>query len=262
MASTDKVFNKWDAYDPSIYSATRYGYDTTNTADRSQHILKCYHEAFQTLPSGLKVLDCGTGPVLLSTITAATKASEIVLSDYSDATCKTIRQWLDRDATAFDWSPHFSFVVRELEGKGEKEVETRQELVRKVVKAVIHCDLTQDPPIEKDYVQLYDVVICSLVLEVAARDHEEFYANAVRVGKLVKPGGLTLIYHAVEEEDTSRDFAVVGEKKFHDLWVPVEVVLDAFSRAGFTDLFVASTYQLKGIDRKVTLSFIKGVKGQ
>ena len=251
----------WDGYDPSIYSATRYSYNTTNTADRAQHILKCYHEVFQTLPSGLKVLDCGTGPILLSTISAATKASEIVLSDFSDATCKAIRCWLDGDATAFDWSPHFGYVVRELEGKGEEEVKKRQERVCKVVKAVIHCDLTQDPPIENGYVQLYDVVICSLVLEIAAKNHEEFYANAVRVSKLVKPGGHMLIYHSVEE-DKSREFAVVDGKKFHDLWVPVDVLLNAFKSAGITDLVVVSTYQLKGIDRKVTFSFITGVKVQ
>ena len=42
-----------------------------------QHTFRCYHEAFQNLPSDVKVLDYGAGPVVISTISAATKASQI-----------------------------------------------------------------------------------------------------------------------------------------------------------------------------------------
>ena len=69
------------------------------------HSLQCLHESFQSVPNGVKVLDFGAGPVMLSTISAATKASEIVLADYSEANLASLRQWLQNDLQAFDWSP-------------------------------------------------------------------------------------------------------------------------------------------------------------
>ena len=56
-------------------------------SDLSNHhfiSLDFYHDAFQSLPSGLRILDYGTGPSVLTTISAAPKASEIVLSDLAD----------------------------------------------------------------------------------------------------------------------------------------------------------------------------------
>ena len=61
----------------------------------------------------------------------------------------------------FDWSPYFSRVVQGVEGKSEKEAVERQELVRRAVKAVVHCDITQNPPIEKGYDQEYDELTMS-----------------------------------------------------------------------------------------------------
>ena len=96
-------------------------------------------------------MDYGCGPVIANTISAAAKASSIVLSDFTPNNRKALRQWLNIDSAAFDWSPYFKYVVRDMEGKGEQEVKERQELVCKLVKAVVHCDITQDPPIDPDY---------------------------------------------------------------------------------------------------------------
>ena len=46
-------------------------------------MLRCYHSAFESLPGNITVLDFGSGPSLKATISAATKASEMTLSDYS-----------------------------------------------------------------------------------------------------------------------------------------------------------------------------------
>ena len=73
-----------------------------------RHTLRCYHETFKNLASGLRVLDYGSGPVLLS---ASTKASEIVLSDYVEKNCEVLRQWLERDPASFDWLPSFKFKI-------------------------------------------------------------------------------------------------------------------------------------------------------
>ena len=113
----------------------------------------------------MKVLDYGAGPLLIPSIAAASKASEIVLADYAENNCKVLREWLDGDPAAYDWTPHFNYVVRDLEGKGGEEVALRQERVRNIAKAVVHCDLTQDPIIDSDYDGPYDVVISSLLYQ-------------------------------------------------------------------------------------------------
>ena len=145
------------------------------------------------IPSGVRVLDNGTGPVLLSTVSAATKASEIVLAEYVESNRKALSHWLSGDLNAFNWSPQFSFVVKNLEGKDDQEVIEREAKVRQLVKAVVFADITKDPPIEKNYYQMYDVVVSSLVMEPVSRDLEEYQLNISRLGKLVKPGG-TILY--------------------------------------------------------------------
>ena len=242
----------YDTFDPHVYLKEYRGVTYLNHI-HSRHTLRCYHTAFQTLPSGLKVLDYGSGPVVMNVISAATKASEIVLSDYVDQSCKVLRKWLDGDSDAYDWSPHFNFVVQDLEGKGEKEVKHRQELVRKLVKAVVHCDITQDPPIQSGYDQLYDVVISSLVIESVARNVDEYATYISRLGTLVKPGGVVMMYQI----ENKSGFYEVGDHKFHNLPVTAEVSVCTLEDAGFHDLTVD---KFSPDDPNITYSFVKGTR--
>lgn len=239
MAENDDLVS-WSDYE-EVFDASaflrRYEWNASApTFRRVQHMLRFYHDGFQSLSSSsdLKVLDYGSGPVIVASISAATKASEIVLSDYVDKNRKILQQWLDGKSVVFDWSPHFRFVVQDLEGKSEQEVMERQELVRKLVKAVVHCDINQDPPIERGYDQLYDVVTCSLVLEDASRNHNEYASNVSKLGKLVKPGGLMLIY-GVENELGYYD---IGGRKFPDVYITAESAVQTFKDAGFCNITV------------------------
>ena len=139
--------------------------------------LQCLHESFLNTQAGVKVLDYGAGPVIASTISAATKASEIILADYIEHNCFSLRQWLNCDPQAFDWSPYISYVVETLEEKNDLDGKVRQQQVRGLVKAVVHCDITQDPPIEEGHNQLYDVVMCSLVVEGASSTEDDYCSN-------------------------------------------------------------------------------------
>ena len=67
-------------------------------------VLRCYHEVFKSLPSGLTILDYGSGAVVITTISASVKASEIVWSDYTEHNREALRQWLDGHPDAFVWS--------------------------------------------------------------------------------------------------------------------------------------------------------------
>ena len=223
--------------------------------------LRLYHEVFQSLPAGLRILDYGSGPSIRTAISAATKASEIVLSDYTEGCRKALRQWLEKDLDAFDWSPYFRHVVKDLEGKGEKEVEERQEEVHRLVKAIVHCDLTQDPPIESGYDQQYDVVMSSLCIEAVAGTREEYAQGVKKLAKLVKPGGTLLLFGG--EIQGQEGFYEVGEEKFRAFGVPSDVAVEAMANAGVS---IATLQKLTDVpedveeSRVMSFLFVRGIK--
>ena len=238
MADCDTLFTGMDyhdKFDPSVYLTYKYG--EGRFSDSVNFNLCCYHNAFHSLPSGLRILDYGSGPSILTTISAATKASEVVLSDYTEGSRRALRQWLARDADAFDWSSFFSYVVKELEGKTDSEVVERQELVRKLVKAVVHCHLTQDPPIEGGYDQQYDVVVTNLCISTAAQTQEDYRQGVAKLGKLVKSGGVLMIYDA-ERSGSGSGYYYVESAKFRDVCVSSEFVAEAMRDAGFSNISV------------------------
>ena len=72
-------------------------------------------------------------------------------------------------------------------------------MAKKLSRAVVHCDITNDPPIERGYEQPYDVVMCTLVMEGASTNCDEYCAHIAQLGKVVKPGG-KVFYHGVENK--------------------------------------------------------------
>ena len=210
-----------------------YDFRTSLEAGRMEHALKFYHEAFLGIPNGVKVLDYGAGPVMMSTISAATKASDIVLAEYVESNRDALRKWLCADQEAFDWSPQFSFVVKTLEGNDEVHIIEREKKVRQIVKAVVSCDITKDPPIDRLYNWKYDVVISSLVMEAASSNLEEYQLHISRLGKLVKPGG-TILYYGVENRVGF--YTLANNEKYPNVLATAEQAMSAFESAGFTEL--------------------------
>ena len=243
-----------DKFEPSAFLNNNYKAskvsDIPIIPSKIKHKLKCLHESFLSIPQGVKVLDFGAGPVIASTISAATKASEIVLAEYSDNNLKHLHEWLKNEPEQFDWSPHFSYVVQELEGKGESEAKERQDQVRRLVKAVVHCDITQNPPIEKGFDDLYDVVMCSLVIDGTATSLEEYRASVSRLVSLIKPGG-SILYYGVEN---SLGYYPVGDCNFPSLYVSDEAAVKAFTENGIKNVTVSYFPAFPG----KTFRFIKG----
>ena len=234
---------------PSVLAGEEY-HDNFNTPtylkqwcvvnERLEHYLRCLHDAVQSLPSGvgLRILDYGSGPSILTAISVATKASEIVLSDYTETNRAAIRRWLDKAPDAFDWSGAFNYVVKGLDGKTESEVTERQEQVRKVIKVVVPCDLTQDPPIEDQYYyEQYDVLIVSLVIACISVSRDNYRHNLAKLGKMVKPGGVLLLYEA-ERSGTGSGYYPVGSTNFRSTSVSSDFLTEAMSDAGFDSISV------------------------
>ena len=128
-------------------------------------------------------------------------------------------------------------------------------MIRKLVKAVVHCDITQDPPITPGYDQPYDVVITSLVMEGAATNSEEYLANITRLGKLVKPGCIVL-YYGVENK---QGYYQIGDHHFPNFYATAEFALKGFGDAGFDDLSVEIFETCHSVTNRV-FRFIKGTR--
>ena len=223
-------------FDPWDY----LGFDYETVSDPfHRHSLKLLHEFYKSYglpPAGLKVLEFGTGPVIIYEISASLYASEIVLSEYTEKNRELLQMWLDRGPDAPDWSPFFECVVQELEGKSREEVAMREEKLRQVVKAVIPCDIHKDTPIEPAYHGPYDVVFTCQCLECACTSLEEFSGAVSKLAKFVKPGGKLVIVTMEGAGDTF--FYMVGDEKFVGVSIREETVTAILQQAGFHDITV------------------------
>ena len=116
---------------------------------------------------------------------------------------------------------------------------------------MVHCDVTKDPPIEQGYDTLYDVVICSLVLEGARVHQRSTNPIFICLSSLVKPGGSLLLY-GVENQV---GYYTIGTKNYPNAYVTNEYAVDVFKNCGFRNV-VISTLDVE--DR--VFRFIKGIK--
>jgi hypothetical protein len=148
----------------------------------------------------LKVLDCGCGPAVAYDISAAAESAEIVLAEYGEKCRSALQDWLDRSPSAWDWTPHIKYVVCDLEGKDENQVQKREDDLRKAVKAIVPCDITQDPPIAKGYEEPYDVVMSMLCIENGCLTRQEYKDAVKRIATLVKSDGTLCSLHQFEPE--------------------------------------------------------------
>ncbi len=234
------------SFDPGTFLAERYKKSDLSSAGKNASILKALHDLFASLgarsPSSsqpsLKVLDFGAGPVIMCAISAARFASEIVLSDYAESCRAAVNQWLQGDPNAHDWTPYFQHVVRILEGNAtEGEVAARQELVRAAIKAVVHCDITQDPPIQQGYEGPYDVVIASLVLVASCKTLEDYASGVAKLVRLLKPGGKIFIVSEERKKESEGNWPV-GPRKWFCLHLTERDVVTALQQAGCGDVEV------------------------
>lgn len=223
-------------FDASGYLSPRY-----REVVESRHgtILRGLHELYSGGASGLKILEVGCGPVVAHQISAAPFASEIVMADLVESNRDALQLWLDKNTNAHDWTPFFRYVVQILEGKGEEEIARREEHLRNVVKAVIHCNALEDPPVPQGYEGPYDVVVEIHLLSSICSTERVLTAVLVRLSKLLKPGGrLVSSMFVVEGVSSATHPYFVGGKTFAALNVSEEMLQTSFAQAGFTNLSI------------------------
>ena len=221
-----------DSFEPKSY----LGYRFQSVNERHAEVLRHLHQFYLTVPVGVKVLDVGSGPIIAYVISAATRASEIVLSEYTKKNRDEIQRWIDGSPKAHDWGPYFTFIVQKLEGKENQEVTKRAQQLRQIIKAVVPCDITKDPPIDGAFAGPYDVITSSLCLEAACSTADEYTDAVVRMWRLLKEGG-RLLLQCVEGPSTTH-FYMVGTKKFTVLSATPRLIRTALEKTGFHDITI------------------------
>ena len=205
------------------------------------------HEHFAVASAGrgpdhagaeFRVLDYGCGPVIANIISAARVASEIVLAEYTEQGRTAVRSWLDSNPNSFNWSPFHKYVVQTLEGGSAEAAEEREKRLRSIVKAVVECDVTQDPPIKDGYQGPYDAVISCLCLGTACKTKKEFVRAVHNISTLVKPGGC-MLFSIIEPMDTNCELHCypIGDKTYTQVAVDRSFV-ESTLRNDFSELAV------------------------
>ena len=258
-------------FDPRLFLQERF-IATPGTPDNAirNFVLENVAKFYQTIKvpangEGLSVLDYGCGPVIAWVISAAGLASEIVLAEYTDKNRKAVQQWLDGDPAAFDWSHYFKYVVQKLEGKSEEDVIKREKQLRKVVKAVVPCDITQDQPIEKGFEGPFDIVCNFACIETGCRTLEEYRCAIAKLDRLLKPGG-TLVHFSADRTNTEGLGSYpVGTARFYVLPITREFVIATLEQNGFSDISantLSSTSLPSDVGDAVGFTFITAVKNK
>ena len=197
------------------------------------------HKFYQSFHSDkkLKILDIGTGPIIINFISAAPYASEIVLSDYTESNREALRQWLEKDPKAHDWTLFFKHIVIDIEGGEEKDVAVREKKLRSSIKAIVPCDVTKDPLLPTEFMEEYDVLSSTLCLESACKSVDDYNAAVKRFFQLLKPGGKMFIYGLERNTEFSHPAMYkVGNEFFNDIRLSKELITKALENAGFINI--------------------------
>ena len=252
----------YDLFDPSSYIACRYA--DLSREDRVLFQLNHLHTLFQSLPAvdgGMTVVDFGCGPIVQHSISAVGHASELVFADIASSNRAYIKQWLEKEPGAFDWSPHFDYVVKTLEGGEERDAREREERMRHVTKGVVWCDyFGKEGIIEKGYEGPYDVVLESNSLQAACTSVESYKQCVKLLAGLLKPGGTLAMYGEDTSMETTTLPYMVSDKEFSVLCLSRECIRSILIELGFVDVKV-DFISKDASKRPILFNLHKGMNG-
>ena len=121
MAAKDGDYRSFDdpeGYIKGMFSDSPQDTESTKLSDSYQQaiprfLMKCLAEYFKGLErsdSSLKILDYGCGPTVAYSISASSKASEIVLAEYNQLNRKYLQKWVNGEPS-FTTGPHTSCTI-------------------------------------------------------------------------------------------------------------------------------------------------------
>ena len=192
-----------------------------------------FYKGLERSDDSLKILDYGCGPALAYSISASSKASEIVLAEYNKWNREYLQEWVNGEPSAYNWTPHFKYVVQHLEGKSAIEAEKRETNLRRKIKAVVACDITKSEFIDINFKVEYDVVMSFLCIENALKDFDGYRYIIAKLFSLIKEGGHLLLLSS-HRGSPGETFYFLNGVRFQHLSLKRDFVLETLRETGFT----------------------------
>uniref|UniRef100_A0A8D0GL68 Nicotinamide N-methyltransferase n=1 Tax=Sphenodon punctatus TaxID=8508 RepID=A0A8D0GL68_SPHPU len=229
----DSDFTEKDTYEqrfvPKDYLEMYYSFGPRSCVDNDLLVfrLKILHKAF--ILDGINgdtLIDIGSGPTIYQLLSACESFKEIIATDYTEQACQELHKWLKNEPGAFDWSPVVKRVC-ELEGDREKSAD-KEEKLRKTVKRVLKCDVTQPNPLAPESLPQADCLLSTLCLEAACKDLATYHSAIKNITSLLKPGGHLVLLAVLEET-----YYMIGQCQFSCLYLEQEMIVEAVREAGY-----------------------------
>ncbi|KAM4651558.1 indolethylamine N-methyltransferase-like [Discoglossus pictus] len=236
-----KEFNPKDYFD--TYYATGKG---VLLGEWTNFTLKNLHETFTT--GGVKgdtLIDIGCGPTIYHLLSACKAFKNIITSDFLPQNTAEIEKWLNKDPSAFDWTPIIKFVCG-LEGNSENW-KTKEETLRRTVQQVLNCDVTKNNPLEPHVLPPADCVLSCLCLEAPCKDIDEFRNTLKNLKNLIKPGG-----HLIVLSVLNCTFWYSGKTCFSSVKINKESMEKVFIEAGYEIKKMAVEQRLEKIGQDIS----------
>ncbi|XP_076968990.1 nicotinamide N-methyltransferase [Tamandua tetradactyla] len=217
-------------FNPREYLEKYYSFGSRHSAENQilGYLLKELFKIFCL--DGVKgnlLIDIGSGPTIYQLLSACESFKEIVATDYTDQNLQELERWLKKEPGAFDWSPVVNYVC-ELEGNRIQGPE-KEEKLRRAVKQVLKCDVTQRQPLGPVSLPPADCLLTTLCLHAACPDLPTYRGALENLGSLLKPGGFLVIVDVLRSS-----YYMIGEQRFSSLSLGREAVEAAVKEAGYT----------------------------
>ncbi|KAK3593405.1 hypothetical protein CHS0354_021984 [Potamilus streckersoni] len=228
--STETVLttHKDVSFDPETYVSTYYssvaGHE--EEGDGLRFFLDGLSDAFKSgAITGIRLLDIGTGPMPHTAFCAAPWFEEITLSDFSQKNLEFLQKW--KDGKINHMGPVCEYLVQI---DPASSFEKRQDELKRKVKNIVKCDVTQSNPMVSAPVDgvVFDAITSSLCLEAASITLEDYAKSVRNLSGLLKCGGHLVLVGVLEET-----FYRVGDFRFKCTYITKDQLQDIYQKEGF-----------------------------
>lgn len=104
----------------------------------------------------------------------------------------------------------------------------KEEKLRRAVKQVVKCDVTQSRPLGTTSLPAADCLLSTLCLDAACPDLPTYQVALRNLGGLLKPGGVLVLVDALKSS-----YYMIGEQRFSSLCLGREAIEAAVTEAGY-----------------------------
>uniref|UniRef100_A0A8C5RBR9 Nicotinamide N-methyltransferase n=1 Tax=Leptobrachium leishanense TaxID=445787 RepID=A0A8C5RBR9_9ANUR len=175
---------------------------------------------------GDTLIDLSTGLAGFQLFPLCDIFSEIIVLKCDNSSIKELKQWLNQDADALDWT-HLSQLTSELKGDRAKFKQEEETLKRKI-KFILKCDFSKENLTYPVFLPKADCLISAYILNPACESTDACHRLLRKMSSMIKLGGTILLLGAFNST-----FYFVGEEKYRLIAFDEQFLRKSVDEAGF-----------------------------